>query len=83
MDNAEERVGCFSASNMVHVAKDHGHFVMADNDASKTGEQAAIDTGLPWVMPEQVGMDWNDVHATQGIFSVFAALKKLYTKSLL
>lgn len=71
---------CFSASNMVHVAKDNGHFVMADNDASKTGEQSAIDTGLPWLMPESIGMDWNDVHATQGIFTLCAALKNLYTK---
>lgn len=71
---------CFSASNMVHVAKTCGNYVMADNDKSLTGEKAAIDTGLPWLMPESIGMDWNDVHATQGIFSVCAALKKLYTK---
>jgi putative DNA primase/helicase len=71
---------CFSASNMVHVAKTRGHYVMADADASKTGEKAAIDTGLPWLMPESIGMDWNDVHAKQGIFTLCAALKKLYTK---
>lgn len=71
---------CFSAINMVHVSKTCGNYVMADNDKSLTGEKSAIDTGLPWVMPEQVGMDWNDVHATHGIFSVCAALKKLYTK---
>lgn len=72
---------CFSASNMVHVAKTHGHFVMADNDASKTGEQAAIDTGLPWAMPKNVGMDWNDVHATDGLMHVCVALKDLFRKA--
>lgn len=71
---------CFSASNMVHVANTHGHFVMADNDASKTGENSAIETGLPWVMPEQVGMDWNDVHATSGLMTVCLALKDLFRK---
>ncbi len=72
---------CFSASNMVHVAKTHGHFVMADNDASKTGEQAAIDTGLPWVMPKTVGIDWNDVHAKDGLMHVCVALKDLFRKA--
>ena len=71
---------CFSASNMVHVAKTHGHFVMADNDASKTGEQAAIDTGFPWAMPKNVGMDWNDVHATSGLMAVCVAIKDLIRK---
>lgn len=66
---------CFSAINMVHVSKTCGNYVMADNDKSLTGEKSAIDTGLPWVMPEQVGMDWNDVHANFGIFSICAALK--------
>lgn len=72
---------CFSASNMVHVAKTHGHFVMADNDASKTGELAAIDTGLPWAMPKTVGIDWNDVHATDGLMHVCVALKDLFRKT--
>lgn len=71
---------CFSASNMVHVAKDHGHCVMADNDASKTGEQAAIDTGLPWVMPSIQNTDWNDVHATNLLMHVCVALKDLFKK---
>lgn len=68
---------CFSASNMVQVAKTHGHFVMADNDRSKTGEKSAIETGLPWHMPVNEGMDWNDVHAESGLISVCVALKDL------
>lgn len=73
-------VCCFSANNMTFVAKSTGDFVMADNDASKTGENSAIETGLPWVMPEQAGMDWNDVHATSGLMTVCLALKDLLTK---
>jgi putative DNA primase/helicase len=70
-------VCCFSASNMVHVAKTHGHFVMADNDRSKTGEQAAAATGLPWLMPDTVGEDWNDVHSSEGLMAVCKAVMEL------
>lgn len=72
---------CFSASNMVLVAKDHGQFVMADCDSSRTGEQAAIDTGLPWVMPSKQDTDWNDVHAANGLMRVCVALKDLFRKA--
>jgi putative DNA primase/helicase len=68
---------CFSASNMTHVAKTHGHFVMADNDSSKTGEQAAAATGLPWLMPDAVGEDWNDVHSSEGLIAVCKAVMQL------
>jgi len=74
-------VCCFSASNMTHVSSTHGHFVMADNDKSKTGEKAAIETKLPWSMPECIGMDWNDVHAEYGLMAVCAALNKLIRKA--
>lgn len=59
----------FSAGNLTHVAEQvkRPAFVFADNDESRTGEQAAIATGLPWVMPEVIGMDANDVHQTQGL----------------
>lgn len=69
-------VCCFSASNMVHVGG-IGHFVMADNDQSRTGEEAAIKTGLPWMMPDQVNTDWNDVHAKHGIIPICKALTEL------
>lgn len=68
---------CFSAANIVTVAKTHGHFVMADNDQSKTGEQTAIAAGLPWLMPDTVGYDWNDVHSTEGLISVCKAVMEL------
>lgn len=50
--------------------------VAADHDASGTGEKAARATGLPWVMPPVVGMDWNDFSAAQGIEAMRAALAK-------
>jgi putative DNA primase/helicase len=68
---------CFSASNIIHVAKTHGHFVMADNDSSRTGEQAAAATGLPWLMPDTVGEDWNDVHSSEGLIAVCKAVMQL------
>lgn len=74
-------VCCFSANNMVLVSKTTGHFVMADNDASNTGEQAAIGTGLPWVMPLNEGIDWNDFHAENGLMHVCVALKDLIRKA--
>lgn len=66
---------CFSAGNLVHVAeqmKSSGlrRYVIADNDKSGTGEEAARDTGLPYGMPAEVGMDANDVHAKQGLMAV-------------
>lgn len=72
---------CFSAGNLIHVSQTHGHLVMADNDASRTGEQAAIDTGLPWLMPQAVGTDWNDVHASNGLMAVCVALNELVRKA--
>jgi putative DNA primase/helicase len=68
---------CFSASNIVAVAKTKGHFVMADNDASKTGELAAIASGLPWLMPDTVGEDWNDVCSSEGLMAVCRAVIEL------
>ena len=40
---------------------------MADNDKSETGEKAAIETTITWSMPDNIGMDWNDVHAQRGL----------------
>lgn len=73
---------CFSASNIVHVAKTHGHYVMADNDKSNTGELSAVQTGLPWGMPETVGQDWNDTHARAGLMAVCQAVMKLRKPAL-
>lgn len=68
---------CFSASNIIEVAKTHGKYVLADHDQSETGEQTAQATGLPWLMPEEVGMDWNDVHTKNGLMTVCKALMEV------
>lgn len=57
-------VVCFSAGNLRYPGATH---VMADHDESGAGARAAEATGLPWVMPTEVGMDANDVHARHGL----------------
>jgi putative DNA primase/helicase len=65
-------VVCFSASNMIQVAGQvkGDRFIFADNDESKTGEKAAIETGLPWTMADEVGYDVNDLHDNCGLMAV-------------
>jgi putative DNA primase/helicase len=69
-------VVCFSASNLIAVADQipGTRFVFADNDVSKTGENAAIQTGLPWTMADRVGYDANDLHKHNGLFAVVAKI---------
>lgn len=63
---------CFSAGNLIHVAKlvPGELFVFADNDESQAGEKSAISTGLRYCMSGQVGHDANDMHTKEGIFRV-------------
>ena len=66
---------CFSAGNLTLLAKQAGNgIVVADNDASGTGEKAAQATGLPYYMPPTVGQDFNDLHREQGLFRATMAL---------
>lgn len=65
---------CFSAGNMQRMA--NRGLVVADSDASQTGEKAAQATGLPYWMPEQVGTDFNDLHAEIGTFAAGMKLRK-------
>lgn len=58
---------CFSAGNLAYVAQHMGGTIVADNDASGTGEAAALATGLPWIMPPDIGTDANDLHQKGGI----------------
>lgn len=59
---------CFSAGNLAHVGKGMiNAYVMADNDESRAGELAAIETNLPWVMPPEIGSDANDYHQAKGL----------------
>lgn len=72
-------VVCFSAGNLATVADriTGRRFVVADNDASGTGERYAAQTGLPFVMPPDVGMDFNDLHQARGVRAVADIIRRL------
>jgi len=68
---------CFSAGNMVKVAAALGSgFVVADNDASGTGERVAKEIGWPYFMPDVVGEDADDSLKRLGLFKFSQALVK-------
>lgn len=65
----------FSAANLVKVAALHaGGYVIADNDESGTGERVALQTGLPYYMPD--AGDFNDMHKAMGTFRASQALRQ-------
>jgi len=64
----------FSAGNLKRMA--HSGLVISDNDTSKTGEKAAIETGLPYWMPDVEGDDINDTHKKLGLFKSSQILGK-------
>jgi putative DNA primase/helicase len=69
---------CFSAGNMKKVAATlPGGYVIADNDASRTGQNTAEQIGWPYWMPDTVGMDANDVHQRDGLFKFSQSLGKV------
>lgn len=69
---------CFSAGNMEKVAlRLPKGYVIADNDASGTGEAAAKKIGWPYFMPPKVGQDFNDMHQEVGTFRASMMLRKL------
>ena len=70
---------CFSDSNLVHVAQfvRRPAFVVADNDRSFAGLKAAKLTELPFVIPETVGEDFNDLHQRAGLRSAVELLLTL------
>lgn len=76
-------VVCFSASNMIQVVDQipGNRFVFADNDESKTGENAAIKTGLPWAMAATAGWDANDLHKAAGLFAVVKCIMAARSKT--
>lgn len=73
---------CFSDSNMVYVASQLNTkcYIFADNDASNAGEKAALKTGLPYVMADEVGHDANDLMQSKGLFAVAKKLMQLRQK---
>lgn len=66
---------CFSAGNMVRVAEGlESGLVIADNDKSGTGQQAAADIGWPVWMSDLEGEDCNDYHRRVGLFGLSQSL---------
>ena len=66
---------CFSAGNMVRVAEGlESGLVIADNDKSGTGQQAAADIGWPVWMSDLEGEDANDYHRRVGLFGLSQSL---------
>jgi putative DNA primase/helicase len=64
----------FSAGNLKRMA--HSGYCVADNDASRTGQEAARATGLPYWMPPVEGEDINDVWQREGTFRTSQMLRK-------
>lgn len=64
----------FSASNLKRMA--HSGYVIADNDESEAGKNAAMATELPYWMPPILGDDLNDVHKANGTFRTSQMLRK-------
>ena len=66
---------CFSAGNMVRVADGlQPGLVIADNDESGTGQEAAASIGWPTWMSDRVGEDANDYHRRVGLFGLTQSL---------
>ena len=55
-------------------------YIVADNDASGTGERAAREIGWKYYLPPVVGHDFNDHHLAVGMFKAGQDLiKSLHT----
>lgn len=73
----------FSAGNLKRIAGDLATgIVVADNDASRTGERVAQEVGWPYWISDQVGEDFNDYHQRVGIFSACMSLKRVLQMSM-
>jgi len=69
---------CFSAGNLKKVAATLPKgFVVADCDASFTGERVAKEIGWPYWVPDTIGLDANDVHQRDGLFKFSQSLGKV------
>jgi putative DNA primase/helicase len=66
---------CFSANNLLNVASRlKPGLVVADNDASGTGEAVAKKTGWRYWMSPKTGQDFNDYHQEKGLFAAAQSL---------
>lgn len=66
---------CFSAGNMIKIAAglERG-LVIADNDASGTGQNTAAQIGWPTWISDTTGEDANDFHRRVGLFKFTQSL---------
>ena len=51
--------------------------VVADHDESGAGQRAAVATGAPYWLSEEVGLDFNDWHRKHGVFKASQAMRGL------
>jgi len=66
---------CFSAGNMLKVAESlKPGLVIADNDASETGQKTAAQIGWPAWISDTTGEDANDYHRRVGLFKFTQSL---------
>jgi len=75
---------CFSAHNVKKIAeslKPDPIVVIADNDASGTGERIAKEIGAPYWISPVVGEDFNDAHKRQGLLKSGLSLTQLLNMS--
>ena len=77
---------CFSAGNLAHIGRVLKAFepkacVVADNDDSSAGEKAAKDTGLRWVMPQEIGTDANDMHRKHGLHALAELIRTVRARA--
>lgn len=71
----------FSAGNMKRIAQGlPGGVVLADNDASGTGERVANEIGWPYFMSDTVGEDFNDIHQRIGTFALAMRTKGAFRR---
>ena len=69
---------CFSAQNLLHISKRFPDgFIIADNDASETGQRIAEQSGLRWWMPPTVNQDFNDYMQEVKLFKASQTLGKV------
>lgn len=66
---------CFSAGNMLKVAESlKPGLIIADNDASETGQKTAAQIGWPTWISDTAGEDANDYHRRVGLFKFTQSL---------
>lgn len=73
---------CFSAHNLGRLSAElPTGLVVADNDASLTGERVAKATGWPYFIPPTLGHDFNDFHQSTSLFKASQALRSALLKA--